>query len=170
MCSFWLHNSKSKASQLLLKPKPIPRQEEQLTLLTLLKKNSNQQSLISADSRVFMKPDSNPAKYSQLCINFGFQGCKPGHLCEQQTFDSLYRRHAGTPFTYRMRFQPRSTSRTREVTWEYVTSCWRAGSTRREVLKEDTEHTLGKGKPDEAIAPRDSHLQEHIQSDGSALT
>lgn len=39
-----------------------------------LKKNSNQQSLISEDSRSFMKPDSNSAKYSQLCINFGFRG------------------------------------------------------------------------------------------------
>lgn len=69
-----------------------------------------------------------------------------------------------------MRFQPCSTPRTREVTWEHVTSCWGAGSTRREVLKEDTEHALGKEKTNKAVAPRDSHLQEHILSDVSALT
>lgn len=43
-------------------------------------------------------------------------------------------------------------------------------STRREVLKENTEQALGKEKPNKATAPSDSHLQEHIQPDGSALT
>lgn len=91
-----------------------------------------------------MKPDSNPAKYSQLCINFGFQGCKPGHLCEQTTLDSLYSGHAGNPFTYRMRFQPHSTLGPEKLLGSMSLVVGRAESTRREVFEGDSEHALGK--------------------------
>lgn len=147
MCSFWLHNSKPKASQLLLKSKPIPRQEEQLTLLTfLLKKNSNQQSLISADSRSFMKPDSNSTKYSQLCINFGFRGANLDiyvsnkHLIPSTVGMLAIHLHIEWDFSQAALLGPE------KLLGSVSLLVGRAESTRREILEEDTEHALGKTK------------------------